>query len=149
MANKKKKLNFEKRFNDRSLNIDNGDGTHSSHKMMSFEADGKYFAIPTIVQQGDSLVELSENEAIKYAFKNKEFKEFTTDEEARTYASGDYKKGTNLDPIEKNRPNYSDKSKVMSLSKTELKKVNWLSKDEVKEEINNFIEIIGYGIIAG
>ncbi len=92
------KTNFEQRIQNPVKQINNPDGTHSTHKMMSFEADGKYYAAPTIVQQGDSLVELSQKDAIQHAFKNKELKEFKTEKESQDYANGGYKVNTPLDP---------------------------------------------------
>ena len=93
----KPKTNFEQRIANPTETIKNADGTESTHKMMSFEADGKFYAAPTIVKQNGKLVELSPKDAIDYAFKNKEFKEFKTDQEARDYANNGYKKGTLLE----------------------------------------------------
>lgn len=86
------KATFEKRLADPSKHIKNADGTTSTHKMMSFEADGNFYAAPTIVELNGKLVELSEKEAIDFAFKNKELKQFKTQKEAQDYASGGYKK---------------------------------------------------------
>ena len=91
-----KTTNFEQRIQNPVLKINNKDGTTSTHKMMSFEADGKYYAAPTIVEQNGKLIELSSDDAINYAFKNKEYKEFKTDKEAKDYANNGYKKGTPL-----------------------------------------------------
>lgn len=91
-----KTTNFEQRIQNPVLKINNKDGTTSTHKMMSFEADGKYYAAPTIVEQNGKLVELTTDEAFKYAMKNKEYKEFKTDKEAKDYANNGYKKGTPL-----------------------------------------------------
>lgn len=92
-----KTTNFEQRIQNPTTNIKNSDGTTSTHKMMSFEADGKYYAAPTIVEQNGKLVELSQDAAIDYAFKNKEYKEFKTDTEAQDYANNGYKVGTPLE----------------------------------------------------
>jgi hypothetical protein len=94
---KPKLTNFEQRINKPTEVIKNNDGTVSTHKMMSFEADGKYYAAPTIVKQNGKLVELSQKDAQDYAFKNNEFKEFKTDKEAKDYANNGYKKGTPLE----------------------------------------------------
>lgn len=95
----KEKSNFEERINDpNQKSIDNKDGTSSTHKMMSFEADGKYYAAPTIVEIDGELKELSQEEAMTYALENNEHKEFKTEAEARRYAEGEYKKNT---PMEK------------------------------------------------
>lgn len=93
----KKLTNFEQRIQNPTKQIDNADGTTSTHKMMSFEADGKYYAAPTIVEQNGKLVELNPEQAIDYALKNKEFKVFGTEAEAQAYAEGEYKKGTPLE----------------------------------------------------
>ncbi len=91
------KTNFEQRIANPSLSIKNPDGSESTHKMMSFEADGKYYAAPTIVEQNGKLKELSQDAAADYALKNKEYKEFKTEKEAQAYAEGGYKKGTPLE----------------------------------------------------
>lgn len=93
----KPKTNFEQRIQNPTQVINNADGTSSTHKMMSFEADGKYYAAPTIVQVNGKLVELKPKDAIDYAMKNGEFKEFKTEKEAQQYAEGGYKKGTPLE----------------------------------------------------
>jgi hypothetical protein len=92
------RTNFERRIMNPSLSIKNKDGSSSTHKMMSFEVDGKYYVAPTIVEVNNKLVELKPNEAIDYAIKNREYKEFKTEKEAQKYAEGGYKKGT---PLEK------------------------------------------------
>jgi len=91
------KTNFEKRIEDPKLFIENPDGTKSTHKMMSFETDGKYYAAPTIIEKDGKLVELDEDAAYEHAMRTKEYKEFTTEAEAQAYASGGYKKGTPLE----------------------------------------------------
>jgi len=90
--------NFEQRIQNPELKIQNKDGSFSTHKMMSFEADGKYYAAPTIVEKDGKLVELSKKDAVQYALKNKEYKEFKTEKASQQYAEGGYKKGT---PLEK------------------------------------------------
>ena len=89
--------NFEQRIQNPVNKINNEDGSHSTHKMMSFEADGKFYAAPTIIEKNGKLIELDSNDAIDYALKNKEYKEFATESEAQKYAEGDYKKGTALE----------------------------------------------------
>ena len=91
------KKNFEQRILNPALKLNNPDGSTSTHEMMSFESDGKFYAAPTIVQQGDKLVRLSQDEAFRYAMKSGEFKEFTSDAEARKYADNGYKIGTPLE----------------------------------------------------
>ena len=91
------KTNFEKRISDPNRkHITNPDGSISTHKMISFEADGKYFAAPTIVEIDGKLIELNSDDAIDYAFKNNEYKIFPSDSLAKAYAEGGYKKGTNM-----------------------------------------------------
>ena len=90
------KTNFENRIKNPVLTIKNEDGSVSTHKMMSFEADGKFYAAPTIIEREGKLEELSQEDAIDYAFKNNEYKEFKTENEAQEYARGGYKKGTPL-----------------------------------------------------
>jgi len=102
------KTNFEQRIQKPTQDIKNSDGTHSTHKMMSFESDGKYYAAPTIVEIDGKLVELSEDEAFEYAMKNKEYKEFPTEKEAQEYAEGKYKEGTPLEKPTTQSPNRID-----------------------------------------
>ena len=102
------KTNFEQRIQKPTQDIKNSDGTHSTHKMMSFESDGKYYAAPTIVEIDGKLVELSEDEAFEYAMKNKEYKEFPTEKEAQEYAEGKYKEGTPLEKPITQSPNRID-----------------------------------------
>ena len=90
--------NFEKRLYKPSLKIKNADGSESTHKMMSFEADGKFYAAPTIVEIDGKLKELSQDEAIRYALTTGEYKQFKSDKQAQEYAKGGYKKSTALDP---------------------------------------------------
>lgn len=95
--------NFEKRIQNPVLRIKNQDGSASTHEMMSWEQDGRYFAAPTIVEkEKGKLIELSEEDAVKYALQTGEFKEFKTDQEAKDYANNGYKKGTPLE--EKTNP---------------------------------------------
>lgn len=84
--------NFEERMYKNKASLKNSDGTSSTHKMMSFEVDGKYYAAPTIVEMAGELVELDENTAIDYALRNKEYKQFATEKEAFDYANNGYKK---------------------------------------------------------
>jgi hypothetical protein len=86
------KPEFEQRMNQQDAPfIQNEDGTRSTHKMMSFEADGKFYAAPTVVMIDGKLTELSPDEAIKHAFKTGEVKEFATEAEAQAYGEGSWK----------------------------------------------------------
>lgn len=114
------KLNFEQRVLNPSkypgLPLSNGDV--ASHLMAyndMTDRNGKpyYMAYPTVVQQGDHLVQLDPREAINYALKNNEYRRFNTPEEAdyytkyykdRFWGKGD---GTNMnDFVNRVRGNY-------------------------------------------
>ena len=101
-------LNFEKRIQDPSKSIDNKDGSSSTHKMLSYEANGKFYAAPTVVEIDGELVELTPNEAVDYAMKNKQYKEFSSEKEAQDYSEGGYKKGT---PLEEPKEKLKEESK--------------------------------------
>lgn len=68
--------------------IQNPDGSFSTHKMISFDN----MAAPTIVMMDGKLKELSPEEAMDYAMKNRTYKRFKTPEEASDYANNGYKK---------------------------------------------------------
>ena len=89
--------NFEQRMYNPSSMIHNSDGSTSTHKMTSWESNGKYYAAPTVVQRNGTLEELNVDDAIDYAMKSGEFKEFKTDKEAQEYAENGYKKGTPME----------------------------------------------------
>lgn len=75
--------------------ITNADGTVSTHKMASGEIDGRFIAYPTVVENGQGLVELPAGDAVNYAVENKEYLEFDTAEQAEKYAQGSWKQGDN------------------------------------------------------
>lgn len=88
-------LNFVQRVlePDKYPRIDNPDGSYSTHLMSSAGVAGKEIAFPTIIQdKNGKLQKLSMDEAIKHALNNKEYIEFSTQEEADAFASGEYKK---------------------------------------------------------
>lgn len=90
-------LNFEQRvLKPNSYGaIQNQDGSESTHRMAYGETEGKYVAYPTIVQSGKDpkqLTQLNDREAFEYAMRNREFRSFNTEEEAKQYAEGGYKK---------------------------------------------------------
>ncbi|AUV61841.1 hypothetical protein HWB52_gp26 [Pseudomonas phage Littlefix] len=90
------KLNFEKRVlkpNEYPA-IPNDDGSVSTHRMAYGETDGRYVAYPTIVQpkKANELVELGDRDAFEYAMKSGEYRSFKTEDEAKAYAEGGYKK---------------------------------------------------------
>ena len=81
--------NIDKNFVKRVVNKDaypvlqNDDGSHSTHSMAMSEADGKYFVYPTVVQteKGD-LKRLKGKEAVRHAFKTKEYIPFDNPDDA-------------------------------------------------------------------
>ena len=89
-----KDKNFVKRilYKDSFPMLQNGkdkDGreSHSTHSMATGEADGRYFAYPTVVQKDkDSLIRLEDREAWDYAIKTREFIEFPSEEEAQWFS---------------------------------------------------------------
>ena len=87
------KLNFEQRILSPSKypQLQNEDGSYSTHSMAWGDGDGKFFAYPTVVQAGDKLVRLPDNVAFRHAMESGEYREFTTPEDADAYASGGYK----------------------------------------------------------
>ena len=76
-----------------ALKINNPDGSYSTHKMTSFEQDGKYYAAPTIVNINGKLKQLSDKDAITYAMKNKEYAQFDDKKDSEKYANGSWKNG--------------------------------------------------------
>lgn len=90
------KLNFEQRVlkpNSYPV-IRNEDGSESTHRMAYGEVDGRYVAYPTIVQRGKAaqLTQLGDREAFEYAMGTGEHRVFRTEDEAKAYAEGGYKK---------------------------------------------------------
>lgn len=87
-------LNFEQRVLKPNSypRIDNGDGSYSTHRMAWGEADGKYLAFPTIVQDGEQLKQLDQQAAFQHAVRTKEYRAFDKPEDASSYAEGGYKK---------------------------------------------------------
>ena len=91
LLDKHKGLNFVKRMlDDKSPRIDNKDGTFSTHKMETSEADGKHYAYPTIIQdKSGKLVDLSKmgkNAAWEYAVKSGEMIPFDTANQAEEFS---------------------------------------------------------------
>lgn len=90
------KLQFEQRILKPNSygSVKNADGSESTHRMAYGEVDGKYIAYPTIVQRGKNkqLLELSDREAFEYAMGTGEHRTFRTEQEAKSYAEGGYKK---------------------------------------------------------
>lgn len=86
-------LEFEQRVLKPSMvpGIQNADGTVSTHRMAWGDADGKFFAYPTIVNDNGKLVQLPDSVAYHHAMETKQYREFSTPEDADAYASGGYK----------------------------------------------------------
>jgi len=96
-------LNSEKNFVKRIIDpvsypvIENEDGSISTHRMASGEADGRHFVYPTIIQdKKGSLRQLNDDEAWNHAMDTGEFIEFGDEIEARNFAEGDYKMSSSL-----------------------------------------------------
>lgn len=73
----------------------NADGSVSTHKMAYTEADGKYYAYPTLFQDKGKWIEKDDKndwEAFKEAKNRKEIYEFNTEKEASDFAKGSWKK---------------------------------------------------------
>lgn len=86
-------LEFEQRVLKPSMvpGIQNGDGSYSTHRMAWGDADGKFYAYPTIVNDGGKLVQLPDAVAWQHAMETKQYREFATPEDADAYAAGGYK----------------------------------------------------------
>src|SRR5258706_12021419 len=69
--------------------VDNGDGTYSSHKMSWGEIDGPQIAYPTLVYDKGrgALRELPGKQAINYAYKTGEYIESPTQQQAKDLAT--------------------------------------------------------------
>ena len=76
--------------------LQQGEQGIATHKMSwgEVDMDGKpgYVAFPTVVYDGKELKELDERAAFEHAMKNKEYRSFTSPEEASLYAEGLYKR---------------------------------------------------------
>jgi hypothetical protein len=146
VLDKNKDKNFVQRYLNPSKSpvIKNDDGSVSTHRMASSDN----IAYPTIVQQPDgSLKQLNangpNNEAYKYAIKNKEFIEFKNEKDADWFATNGYKLGNqNTEPVS---TSVSDPKQVTanlknnSLTTSDVGKVNGdgITPDMVKDAINN------------
>ena len=67
----------------------NPEGTHSTHSMMWGESDGKYVVFPTVVMQGDSLVRLNPQDALRHAAQTNSLLRFDTPEEAQSFSKSE------------------------------------------------------------
>ena len=88
-----KRLNFVDRIvnKDKYPVLNYGNGNHATHKMAWGEADGKYYAYPTIVFDGRDLVELADDSAFDHAMKTGQFIEFDKPTDAAWFTQN-YKK---------------------------------------------------------
>ena len=95
----------EKVQNLRSVARNNGDGSESSVKMMSFEEDGINYAAPTLFPKDpnnynsspSTWIELTGKDAIAMAKKRGEVFRFNSEEEAQSFAEGAWKKVSTVD----------------------------------------------------
>ena len=76
----------------------NQDGTISTHRMAAeVDSKGNWYAFPTIVKQGNQLVQLPTPQAFQWNLKNNEAVPFGQDKDAALkFAQGGYKVGTPL-----------------------------------------------------
>ena len=90
---KNRKKGFVKRIlnKDDYPELDNGDGSYSTHSMAYGEADGRYFVYPTIVEGEGGLQRLDGRAAFDYAMKTGEYIDFGDEEDAEWF-SKNYKK---------------------------------------------------------
>ena len=70
--------------------LENEDGSRSSHKMAWGESEGKYYVYPTVLRDGESLVDYGD-EAWPEAFSRDEYIEFDNADDA-SWFSTEYKK---------------------------------------------------------
>jgi hypothetical protein len=122
-------------YNGSKLRLNNDDGSYSSHKMMNWEQDGKYYAAPTIINKNGKLIELSPDDAIAYHKEHNSAKEFNSDAEAMQYADNGYKALANVEkpesyylpinplilPQQKGRPVYGPGSTIIGYRNDDMK----------------------------
>ncbi len=142
VLDKNKDKNFVKRYLNPSVSpvIKNDDGSVSTHRMASSDN----IAYPTIVQQPDgSLKQLNSdgpnNEAYKYAIKNKEFIEFKNEKDADWFATNGYKLG-NQNDSGSNPKQVSTNYKNKTLTGKDIppsKDNSGISADDTAKGINN------------
>lgn len=98
-------LEFEQRVLHPSMvpGIKNKDGTYSTHRMAWGDADGKFFAYPTIVNDGGKLVQLPDDVAFKHAMESGQYRVFDTPDDADAYAGGGYKNSWGRGELPKNK----------------------------------------------
>ena len=67
----------------------NGDGTWSTHRMVSSEADGKYYAHPTLFYDSEKKGLVKPDDPLRYALKTGDYIQFDKDEDAKEFAEDD------------------------------------------------------------
>jgi len=99
-----KRPHFVERANNPSIfpNVDNGDGTHSSHRMAAeVDENGQWWSFPTVVQNKDGSFRQFEDpfEALRYNQNTGNALKMPSKEAALEYSEGGYKKGQFWDMI--------------------------------------------------
>jgi hypothetical protein len=89
VLNANKGLNFVQRIRNPAEKLDLGNGQYATHRM-AYDPDTKR-AYPTVVKQGNKLVELKGDEAWDYADKTGEYIAFNTAKDAERFANNGYK----------------------------------------------------------
>ena len=89
VLNANKGLNFVQRIRNPSERLDLGNGEYATHRM-AYDPGTKR-AYPTVVKQGNKLVQLDGDAAWDYADKTGEFIQFNTPQDAERFANNGYK----------------------------------------------------------
>lgn len=89
VLNANNKLNFVQRIMNPVEKLDLGNGQYATH-MMAHDPETKR-AYPTVVKQGNKLVQLSPDDAWDYADKTGEYIKFPTVKDAERFADNGYK----------------------------------------------------------
>lgn len=89
ILNANKHLDFVQRIRNPNERLDLGNGQYATH-MMAYDPKSKR-AYPTIVKQGNKLVQLQGDDAWNYADKTGEYIKFNTPEEAEKFSNNGYK----------------------------------------------------------
>ena len=86
VVNQRNKTNpwIKRKLEGSPLKINNSDGSISTHKLATSEADGKFYVYPTIIEKNGKLEELNPDSAYGYAvvtgtrlaFDNKKFADY-------------------------------------------------------------------------
>ena len=76
---------------DKYPTFDRGNGKSSIHSMAYSESDGSFFVYPTVVYDGESLQELSAEDAVSAAFQTGDMIMFDNEKDAAEF-SKEYKK---------------------------------------------------------